>query len=326
MDNLTHSLVGLMMSRAGMDRRVPKAAALMILAANAPDIDVVSSLGGALNFLKWHRSYTHALAVAPLLALGPLVVMMLFRLRPSLWAYLFSLLGVLSHLLLDWTNIYGIRMLLPFSAEWLRLDQTDVVDPWIWGLLILAVAAPGLARLVSSEIGAKAGAGPRRGWAWFALIAILGYEGARYAAHSRALAVMGAHIYNGTIAKRLTAVPDRMSPWRWRGIAEGEGFIDIVPVNLGAEFDPSDGRIDYEAEPNPVVDIARKTPAFEGFAQFCRLPFWKVTPLVDGTRVEMIDLRFGSPENPGFEASAVVDASGQAHDAKFTFGQPVKVR
>ncbi len=326
MDNLTHSLVGLMMSRAGIDRRVPKAAALMILAANAPDIDTVSGLGGALNYLKWHRSYTHSLAVAPLLALTPLLVMMLFRMRPSIWGYLASLAGILSHLALDWTNVYGIRMLLPFSSDWLRLDQTDVVDPWIWGMLLLAVAAPALARLVSSEIGGKAGRGPRRGWAWFALLAMLAYEGARYTAHSRALAVIGAHIYNGTIARRLTAVPDRMNPWRWRGIAEGENFVDIVPIDLGGEFDPSAGRIDYAPEPNPAVDIARRTPAFQAFAAFNQLPFWKVTPEPEGTRVELIDLRFGTPEAPGFEARALVDASGQVKDARFTFGQPVRVR
>src|SRR5581483_953507 len=187
MDNLTHSLMGLMMSRAGIDRRARRAAVLMILAANAPDIDVISLAGGALTYLKWHRSYTHSIAAAPLMAVFPVLLLWLFRVRPTIWAYLFSLLGVLSHLALDWTNVYGVRLLLPFSSAWLRLDQTDVVDPWIWAVLLLAIGAPALARLVGSEIGAKAGSGPRRGWAWFALTAVLAYNGARSAAHARAL-------------------------------------------------------------------------------------------------------------------------------------------
>lgn len=319
MDNLTHSLVGLMMSRAGMDRKTPRAAIMMVIAANLPDVDVVSALGGSLSYLKWHRAYTHALASAPLMALIPVLLVYLFRARPNFWSYLFSLLGVLSHLALDWTNVYGIRLMLPFSAEWLRLDQTDVVDPWIWAVLLLAVAAPALVRLVGSEIGAKTGSGPRRAWAWFALTAVLAYDGARYAAHERALAVMGSHVYNGTIARRLTALPDRMNPWRWRGVAEGEGFVDVVPVDLGAQFDPSDGRIEYAPEPNPALEIAKRTEAFRAFASFNQLPFWKVTPLAEGTRVELIDLRFGTPEFPGFEASTVVDASGIARDARFTF-------
>ncbi len=321
MDNVTHSLVGLMMSRSGVDRKVTHAAFMMVLAANLPDIDVVSAFGGALNYLAWHRSYTHALISAPLLALiPPLVMLVAVRQRFSWWAYLFSLLGVLSHLVLDWTNIYGVRMLLPFSARWLRLDQTDVVDPWILTILFLAIAAPGLAKLVSSEIGSKAGSGPKRGWAWFALLAILAYEGGRYTAHTRALAVMGAHLYNGTIAKRLTAVPSRTNPLRWRGIAEGDGFIDIVPVDLGGQFDPSEGRIDYVAEPSAAIEAARRTPAFQGFAVFSQVPYWKLTLLTDGTFVEMIDLRFGTPEQPGFEASGIVNASGDVRDALFTFG------
>ncbi len=321
MDNVTHSLVGLMMSRSGIDRKVKRAAWMMVLAANLPDMDVVSALGGALNYLKWHRSYTHALISAPILALiPPLALLIVFRVRPSWWAYLFSLVGVLSHLVLDWTNIYGIRMLLPFSARWLRLDQTDVVDPWMLAILFLAVAAPALAKLVSSEIGSKAGSGPKRSWAWFALLAILAYEGGRYTAHARALAVMGAHLFNGTIAKRLTAVPDRANPLRWRGIVEGDGFVDIVPVDLGGQFDPSEGRIDYIAQPSPAMEAARRTPAFQGFAVFSQVPYWKLTPLVEGTFVELIDLRFGTPEQPEFEASGTMTASGEVRDARFTFG------
>ncbi len=161
MDNVTHSLVGFMMSRSGMDRKVKHAAWMMVLAANLPDVDVVSAFGGALNYLSWHRSYTHALMFAPALALiPPLAMLAMVRQRLSWWAYVFSLVGVLSHLALDWTNIYGVRMLLPFSARWLRLDQTDVVDPWILAVLFLAVAAPALAKLVSAEIGSKKGPGP----------------------------------------------------------------------------------------------------------------------------------------------------------------------
>jgi inner membrane protein len=320
-DNVTHSLVGLMMSRSGMDRKVAGSAFMMVLAANLPDVDVVSAAGGVMNYLAWHRSYTHTLLLAPVMALiPPLIVMAFLRRRISWWAYPFSLLGILSHLVLDWTNVYGIRMLLPFSARWLRLDQTDVVDPWILAILFLAVAAPALAKLVGSEIGSKKGTGPKRGWAWFALVAILAYEGGRYSAHERALAMMGAHLYNGSAAKRLTAVPDRWNPWRWRGIAEGDGFVDIVPMDLNGQFDPSDGRIEYVAEPNPAMDAARRDPVFQGFAVFSQVPFWKVTPLANGTLVEDIDLRFGTPEAPQFEASGVVTGQGQMQDARFTFG------
>jgi inner membrane protein len=317
MDNITHSLVGLMMSRAPANRP-PRAALMMILAANIPDVDIVSGLRGDLAYLEWHRSYTHAFAFMPLMAILPLLLVWRF----SWHGYVWSLAGVLSHLLLDWTNGYGIRLLLPFSHRWLRLDQTDVIDPWILALLLVAVAAPALARMVSSEIGAKKTKGPARGWAWFALLAIFAYEGGRFAAHRRAIAVMGAHLYNGTVAQRITAMPARENPLRWRGIVEAEGFVDIVPVDLGDEFDPSAGRIDYPAAPDAAIEAARRTRAFEVFGSFNQLAFWKVTPVVDGTLVELIDLRFGTPERPGFEARAVVDASGGVQGARFSLGVP----
>src|SRR5207302_520697 len=95
--------------------------------------------------------------------------------------------AVLVHLLLDWTNVYGIRLLLPFSDRWLRLDITDIVDPWILSILIIAIAVPALVKLVSDEIGGRKSPPPRRAWACFALIAVAGYETFRYVSHERAL-------------------------------------------------------------------------------------------------------------------------------------------
>ena len=47
LDNPTHTLVGLMLSRAGLNRWTPRPDLLLTLAANAPDIDAVSWFGGA---------------------------------------------------------------------------------------------------------------------------------------------------------------------------------------------------------------------------------------------------------------------------------------
>lgn len=323
MDNLSHTLVGLMLARASLNLKIPRAGAMMMIAANLPDIDVVSGLRGSLTYLQYHRGYTHSLGLAPLLALiPPLIFVLLFRQKISPRIYLWSLLGVFSHLLLDWTNVYGVRLLLPATDRWLRLDMTDIVDPWILAVLILAVSAPALARLVSSEIGSRSGPGTTRGWAWFALATLLIYEGVRYTAHERALAVMGAYTFNGVIAQRLTALPHRVNPLRWRGVAESEDFAAIVPVNLAEEFDPDAGRIEYSATSSPALDAARQTPAFEVFAKFSQLPFWKVTPVGDAIRVELIDLRFGTPRYPGFESIAVVDSAGHVRDSKFTFSGP----
>jgi inner membrane protein len=354
-DNITHTLTGLMLSRAGIDRKVARAAPMMMIAANLPDIDAAAFFGGPVVYLQWHRSYPHALVFAPLMALIPPLLFLAFgRQRITLWAYAASLIGVLSHLALDWTNVYGIRMLLPFSERYLRLDITDIVDPWIWTILFLALAAPALARMVGSEIASRrVKSGPHRGWAWFALIALFSYEGVRYTAHERALAVMGAHTFNGAIAHRLTALPRGANPLLWKGVAEGvsldsaenagksaagdedgkhpqndrentvktDHFVTIVPVDLSEPFDPTAGRTDHDAAPSPAIEAARATHPFQVFGAFDQLPFWKVTHTGSGTLVELIDLRFGTPPHPGFEASATVDELGGVRDAQVRFGR-----
>jgi inner membrane protein len=310
MDNVTHSLVGLMLARVS-----GKSAAMMVIAANLPDVDIASWAGGTLTYLEVHRGVAHSFVAAPLLAL---ILILLFRDRT--WqSYLACLIGVLSHLMLDWTNVYGIRLLLPFSGRWLHLDMTDVVDPWILLVFLLAVAAPALAGLVSSEIGAKKSSAAKRGWAWVALVFLLAYEGGRFAAHQRALAVMGARLYNGKQATRLSAIPNRWTPLKWRGVAEGDGYVVLVPIDLTVEFDPTEGRIEYTSPPN---EAAMKTRPFEVFNKFDQLPFWKSEKLADDTTdVQLIDLRFGTPEQPGFVATAIVDASGAVRESKFGFGQ-----
>ncbi len=312
MDNVTHSLVGVMLGRV-----LGKNAAMMVVAANLPDVDIVSWAGGSLTYIEYHRGLAHSLLMLPLMAAIP---MLLFRSR-SWQSYAACFVGVLSHLLLDWTNTYGIRMLSPFSGRWLHLDITDVVDPWILLALLLAIAAPALAGLVSSEIGAKKSSGAKRGWAWVAIVFLMAYEGGRFAAHQRALAVMGARLYNGKPANRLSAIPIRWTPFQWRGVAEGDGYVVDVPVDLNTEFDPSDGRIDYAS---PVSEAAMKTRPFEVFSRFDQVPFWKVEKLADGTsEVQLIDLRFGTPERPGFVATAIVDSSGVVRESRFGFGLPV---
>src|SRR5580704_2587161 len=124
MDNITHTLVGLMLSRAGFDSsqdRGEKGVPLMLmLAANAPDIDTFNLFNDNLSYLQVHRGYTHALPFAPLVALVPLLLVKAFtRTRftlATLAAYAGCLIAVLSHLLLDWTNVYGVRLMLPFNT------------------------------------------------------------------------------------------------------------------------------------------------------------------------------------------------------------------
>lgn len=331
MDNLTHTLTGLLLARAGFDRITPRAGLLMMLAANAPDIDVVSGLGGALDYLRYHRWVTHSLVFLPVLAVLPVAFVRLFVRRRFRWgpAYLASLVAVASHLLLDWTNVYGVRLLAPLSERWFRLDITSIVDFWIWAVLLVGWLGPALARLVNSEIGA--GRGSARGMALAVLSLVTFYDFGRFLAHERAMATLDSRLYNNSVPARVLAIPGPADPFRWTGIVEGANFVSVLPVDLLAEFDPAAGRIFYEPADSPALESARRSDVFRQFLRFSQVPFWRVTPLSDpedSTRVEVMDLRFGTPARPGFMATAVVSSALKVLNATFSFGSlpPAQVR
>jgi inner membrane protein len=328
-DNITHTLVGLMLSRAGgfnsnKARGEKGASVAIMLAANAPDVDTYNFLTDNLGYLQVHRGYTHALVFAPLMALIPLLLVKVFtRTKVTLvtaLTYIGCLVAVLSHLLLDWTNVYGVRLMLPFNAEWYRLDSTDIIDPVILGILALAVAAPALSGLITSEMGGRKIRVPGRGWAWFALIAVLLYDTGRWMAHDRAVSIVDAYTYHGAPAVGVSVFPVRFTIMRWRAVVEGDGFIYEVPVDLSGDFDAAGGHTEYPAVSSPAIDAAKTTRTFQVFESFDQLPFWTLLPVDDTLRVELLDLRFGSIQRPGFEAVAFVEPDHRIARAYFSFG------
>jgi len=329
LDNLTHSLVGVLLGRAGLDRLTPRATWILLLAANAPDADVVSAFGGSINMLHYHRHITHALIAIPVLPLLCLLLVRFVSRKPLNWAgaYVAALVAVASHIILDLTNTYGVRLLLPFSGTWVHWDITNVFDFWIWGVLLLALSAPVLARLVNAEIGVSRQPknGARRGFAVFALVFIALYNGARSVTHARAVAMLDSRTYSGEPPRRVGAFPGPANPFRWHGLAETSAAVSIQNVDLFGEFNPASGRTFYKPEPLPAIDVARATPVFHEFLRFSQYPFWQLTPaeqLEGATRVEVVDLRFGDPQDPGFVATAIVDAHQHVQSAWFQFGRP----
>ena len=73
MDNLTHTAIGLFLGRIGLGRWSARGTPIVLIAANIPDIDVVSWAGGPLNYLAYHRHLTHSLLLMPVMALAAVV-------------------------------------------------------------------------------------------------------------------------------------------------------------------------------------------------------------------------------------------------------------
>src|SRR5437879_11357734 len=151
MDNLAHSLVGLTSAKAGLERLSPYATTVCVISANAADADFVSLLfGGRWTLLQHHRGITHS--VVGTIAIGILVpaiayaierIVSIIRKRAPRIRFrgllLASVLAAATHPLMDWTNNYGLRPLLPWDGRWFYGDLVFIVDPYM--LLVLGGAA-----------------------------------------------------------------------------------------------------------------------------------------------------------------------------------------
>ncbi|HEV2986924.1 MAG TPA: metal-dependent hydrolase, partial [Candidatus Angelobacter sp.] len=182
MEPITHFLTGACISRAGLNRKTGLATLTLVLAAEGPDIDAVSYFGGSISGLQHHRGITHSFVGALFIAAITVgVVYGIYRLMlmsgkqtklPPRWKllYVYALLGSLSHILLDFTNNYGVRPFEPFNFKWYSWDVAFIIEPVIVGALLLGLILPGLFSLVTEEIGARKAPFRGRGGAIFALV------------------------------------------------------------------------------------------------------------------------------------------------------------
>ncbi len=150
MDPLAHTLFGACLAKAGLERRSPLALGVALVGANAPDVDVLSTLAGRDAMYGFRRGWTHgvvAVLVLPWVLVGAALAWDAWRRRrhpdrPPIekrGLLLVAFVAVLSHPLLDWLNNYGVRALMPFSDRWFYGDALFIVDPWMWLLTAAAV-------------------------------------------------------------------------------------------------------------------------------------------------------------------------------------------
>jgi inner membrane protein len=159
-DNLTHSLVGLVAGEAtartipadsiGLSAATRRTALLWtgVLGSNLPDLDLLWSgslgIGDRLGYLLEHRGYTHTVLICALLAaLLHTVALQWLRFKshaPSssdrLALGIIATLSVFLHLGMDALNSYGVHPFWPWSNRWFYGDTLFIVEPLYW----LAVA------------------------------------------------------------------------------------------------------------------------------------------------------------------------------------------
>lgn len=153
MDNLTHTLIGVLVGEtiarttapddAGLpaDTRRNLFVSLAAIGSNLPDADLLYSfLGGKINYLLHHRGHTHTLIGALALAAGVYALTLWWlrrrKLPPSgtdrLWMCAILLIAPVLHIGMDATNNYGVHPFWPLYNGWLYGDSVFIAEPLLW--------------------------------------------------------------------------------------------------------------------------------------------------------------------------------------------------
>jgi inner membrane protein len=297
MDNLTHSLVGALIGQAGLKRKTGLAMPALVVGANLPDVDAACFFWlDGVEHLGFRRGITHgppAMVLLPLVLAGLLYGFDRWQARRGRrperrlpvhfgWLYALSLIGCLTHPALDWLNVYGIRLLEPFSSRWFYGDTLFIIDVWLWALL-------GFATLISLRREGQGGDWMRPARVAIALaLAYIGLNGAITRSHER---MTDLNAVGETIASPLP-----LAFWKREIIIPVEGGrYRIVPEYAG----PTERRIKTQTLGDPALsyycdlDVLRRRDE-----QVRAFLFWSRTPVLerapDGS-ILLRDARFYDP-------------------------------
>lgn len=328
MEPVTHMLFGACLSRSGFNRKTALATPLMVIAAEIPDLDIFTEIRGPVYGFQHHRGATHTFLGVPFDAAAALLIVYLaHRIRvarrrklnkpePKLaprWGVLFwcGCVAGLSHILLDFTNSYGVRPLMPFSYRWHHWDIVSIVEPVMLAVLFLGLVLPALFGLIHEEIGARR-TGPRGHVAAIvALLLIIVMWGVRDYEHRRALAALDAMEYGGELPKRISAYGTMFNIFAWNAVVETDSAFRIMPVDsLTPEVDPRrQVRIFYKPAVTPPLQAAKGSYLGRVFLDWADYPVFEVRQLLPGEDPEeqigagsraavLQNVEFGSQEEP----------------------------
>ena len=321
MEPVTHLLTGACLGRTGPNRVTAYATLAMVLAAEAPDLDMFWGFRGPVAELQHHRGITHTFLGAPFMALFVTGIVWLWyrwRTRKSLrpkdstarqnappvrwgWIWFFALLADLSHLLLDWTNNYGLRPFFPFNPRWYAGNIFFIFEPVLFAALLAAVLVPAILGLADREIGVRRQRFRGRGWAIFALCVGVVLGCWRWAEHERALHILAQQNYQNETPLKMTVDPYPGDVFKWFGVVETRDFYQTAILNTrtGSFTSQAPADVYYKQPQTPAILTAKKSWLGRVFLDWSQFPyvyeagvFGMMPNGAHYTRVHFEDLRF----------------------------------
>lgn len=274
MEPVTHFLTGACIGRAGLNRKSAYVTLAAVFAAEAADLDVLWAIAGPVEGLKHHRGITHTFIAVPVVAAIVTGAVWLFhrwrKRRPAhpkapplrwAWVYCAAFIAALSHILLDWTNNYGVRPFFPFNPRWYAGSFVFIAEPVLWLLLLSAIVFPWLLGLTDSEIGARRSPFRGRGWAIFALCGMVVVWCWRWAEHAEARALIQNTQVTTAPITRIAIEPYWVNPWRWHAVIETPAYYQMAEINTRTGVIDSEAPRDvlYKPTDTPAVEAAKRT-------------------------------------------------------------------
>lgn len=303
MDNLTHSLVGALIGQAGLKRKTGLAMPALVIGANLPDVDAACFfwLEGT-EHLGFRRGITHgppALVLLPLILAGLLYGFDRWQAKRGKrpegrlpvhfgWLYGLAFIGSLTHPALDWLNVYGIRLLEPFSSRWFYGDTLFIIDVWLWALL-------GFATWFSLRR-------EKRGGEWMkpariAIAVALGYIGLNGAISAKAVDDVVQKHGENPVGANAIASPVPFAFWQRETIRVDQKMLGqtiVYRIGRWPNALENERQIpEFPCGPGTTLKQDEKTgPQVEAFLFWSRAPFAERAP--DGS-VILRDARFYDP-------------------------------
>jgi inner membrane protein len=214
---------------------------------------------------------------------------------------LLSSIAILSHPVLDTLNTYGVRWLMPFSAEWFYGDTLFIIDPWVW--LVLS------AGVVSSIRRHRKKRRSRGAPAWQALGLV--------AIYASALALSGVEARR-MVRREITKVFGQPTERAMVGPVPFNPFLREFVVEQGEHYRvgtfrwlprPRVNRVTSyprKRPPHPAVSLAAGSPLGRRFLGWARFPTFEVEELAESrAMVHVVDLRYARAPGDRFGAVSI---------------------
>lgn len=283
MDPITHGLVGIALSAfSGHTMQLNDPVFLgCTLGAMLPDMDILAHLKGRLNYLLNHRGASHSLIALTGMAMGLGTTLYLIYPSTSWWTVvIWTLIGALSHSLLDLLNSFGAELLWPFSRKKITFDMIMLTDPVISCLFLGSF----MASLRSADF-----ARPSASMAIFFSLCYLGYR--QIDRLKTRIELM--EKYSIQTRSEVKVLPAMYHPFAWNFILF---HGDTVRFGIIRNQTPSICRVLPKCDKNnPSVSNALEGNLAEVFCQFT--PYYHVVAHDCDSgecQVEFVDLRYWS--------------------------------